>query len=283
MQKIALITDSACDLDHVDLDRRYVRVLPLTLIFSDGEYRDGVDITHEEVYQRMVQDLPKTSLPAPGLVRDTFDALIKDGFTHILAIHLSSGLSGTFELVSSIANEYNNVRIEVIDSKILSMGLGFIVRQATRWIESGLDFDTIVHKVQDMQPTVKGFFTLKTLEYLRKGGRIGAVQAAIGEILDLKPVIAVNEQGKYVSYAKTRGRKHALEKMHDIALDFLSRGKTSIAVLQGDAREEALVLMERIRNAPNLVELILRPISPALVVHTGPGLIGLVMYPHFGE
>jgi len=283
LQKIALITDSACDLDHVDLDRHYVRVLPLTLIFSDGEYRDGIDITHEEVYLRMVQDLPKTSLPAPGLIRDTFDALVKDGFTHILAIHLSSGLSGTFELVCSIANEYRNVRIEVIDSKILSMGLGFIVRQAARWIESGLDFDAIVHRVQAMSPTVKGFFTLKTLEYLRKGGRIGAVQAAIGEILDLKPIIMVNEQGKYVSYAKTRGRKQALEKMHDIALDFLSRGKASIAVLQGDAREEALVLMERIRNAPNLMELILRPISPALVVHTGPGLVGLVIYPHIGE
>jgi DegV family protein with EDD domain len=283
LQKIALITDSACDLDRADIERHRIRVIPLTLIFSDGEYRDGIDITHEEVYQRMSQDLPKTSLPAPGLIRETIDALIKDGFTHILAIHLSSGLSGTFELVYSIAAEYSNVRIEVIDSKILSMGLGFIVRQAARWIECGLEFDTIVRKVRDMQPTVKGFFTLKTLEYLKKGGRIGAVQAAIGEILDLKPIIAVNEHGKYISHAKTRGRKQALDKVYDIALDFLSRGKASIAVLQGDARGEAMVLMERIRNAPNLMELILRPISPALVVHTGPGLIGLVVCPHIAD
>lgn len=283
MQKIALVTDSACDLDNTDVDRHYIKVLPLALIFSDGEYRDGVDITHEEVYQRMSHDLPKTSLPSPGLIRETLDALVKDGFTHILAIHLSSGLSGTFELVSSIADEYRNVRIEVIDSKILSMGLGFIVRQAARWIERGLDFDAIVHKVQALLPHVKGFFTLKTLEYLKKGGRIGAVQATIGEILDLKPIISVNEQGKYFSYAKIRGRKRALEKMHDIALDFLSRGRASIAVLQGDAQEEALALMERIRNAPNLVELMLRPLSPALVVHTGPGMIGLVVCPHIEE
>lgn len=278
-ERIALVTDSACDLDRDTISRHGIRVLPLQVIFKDGQYRDGVDITAEEVYARMGQELPSTSLPTPAEAKDLLLSLARDGFSHVLAIHLSSGLSGTYEMMSSVAKEVPGVEVEVVDSKILAMGLGLIVRQAGRWLEQNLGFHEVVRRVRDLAPRVKGYFTLKTLEYLKQGGRIGTVQATIGEILSLKPVISIDENGKYFPYAKIRGRQRSLDRLYEIALGYLEKGRHTIAVLQGDALDEATRVMDRIQSHPNASEVLLRPISPALVVHTGPGLVGLVIMP----
>lgn len=278
-ERIALVTDSACDLDQKTVARYAIHILPLQVIFRENQYRDGIDISAEEVYARMATEIPKTSLPTPGEAKDLLLSLAAKGYTHVLAIHLSSGLSGTYQMMVSVSREVPGLTFEVVDSKVLAMGLGLIVRQAAQWIERGLGFKEVVRRVHSLIPHVKGYFVLKTLEYLKQGGRIGTVAATIGEILNLKPVISIDSNGKYFSYAKTRGRERSLDKLYEIAAGHLEKGAHIIAVLQGDAKEEAAALMSRIKALPNAAEVIFGAISPALVVHTGPGLVGLIAMP----
>ena len=279
MQRIALMTDSSCDLDKQFLDAFDIRVLPLAVIYRERQYRDGVDIQPEEVYARLSEEVPRTAMPSPGDAKEILEGLAGQGYTHILAIHISSGLSGTFEMVRTVSKEIQGLTVEVIDSKTLSMGLGFIVRKAASWIREGVDFYELVERLRILIPRVKGYFVLRSLEYLKRGGRIGLVSAAIGEILDLKPIISINESGTYYPLAKVRGRTQSLERLYQIAQEALAKRRSVVAVLQGDASQEAMNLLERIKLLPNLAELMFRPISPALVVHTGPGLVGLIIAP----
>lgn len=279
MQKIALVTDSSCDLDRATLERYGIHVIPLSVLFGAVQYRDGVDITPQEVYSRMVDEPASTSLPSPQSVSEALTKLTDEGFTHVLAIHLSSALSGTFDMVRMMCRDVRNMVIEVIDSRGVSMMLGLIVRQAAAWIEEKVEFCEVVARVHNLIPKVRGYFTIKTLEYLKRGGRMSFAAATVGDLLDIKPVITVDPTGRLVPFAKIRGRARSLEHLYEIARDAAKGGRLITAVLQGDAKEEATILMDRIRCLPNIVRTTLHHISPALVVHAGPGLVGVILMP----
>lgn len=123
-------------------------------------------------------------MPSVGDTRAVFSDLQREGFTHAISIHISSGLSGTYGMVKMMSEQINNLKIEVIDSKALSLALGWLVQEAARLVGSGLHFEDIVQKIHSAQAKIKGFFVLKTLEYLKKGGRIGLVEVTLGEIFD---------------------------------------------------------------------------------------------------
>lgn len=278
MQKIALVTDSSCDLDQETITRYGIKVIPLTVVFGEKEYRDGIDITVSQVNTRIVNEPGRTATPAPKLIKETFDHLVEDGYTHIIAVHFASVLSATYRLTDAIAKEIKGAVIEVIDSKLISGPLGLLVRQTARWIEEKLEFHDIVMRIKTSIPKIKGFFVLKTLAYLQRGGRIGLVSAMLGNVLDIKPVITFSEQGSIYTYAKTRGWERSINRLYEVAKDLLDKGKGSIAVMYADALEEASHLADRIRALPNAFEVLVRPISPTLVVHTGPGLLGVAYY-----
>lgn len=281
MKKIALVTDSSCDLDPMMIKEHNIEVIPLRIIYSDKEYRDGVDITAEEVYSRFHSEIPKTSMPTPGDVITKFNELKANGYTHILAITISSGLSGTYEMFKLAAKEITDIKIDIIDSKTLSMVLGFIVMEAAKLIKDNIPYEEIIDRVNIIKTKAKGFFVLDTLEYLRKGGRIGLVASTLGSLLNIKPIISVNDEGKYFTFAKVRGKYQAATKMVETLLQQLENTKTNVAVLQGMAHDEANTLFEKINNFKhsNIKILCTSAISPALVVHTGPGLLGLAYCP----
>jgi DegV family protein with EDD domain len=279
MSKIALVTDSSCDLPSDILYYNNISVIPLRIIYGDKEYRDGIDITPQEVYDKFELEVPKTSMPSPGDFLKKIDELKGNGYTHCIVVTISSGLSGTYNMCKLIAEEISDIKVEVIDSRALSMVLGYIVLEAANLIKNNTPFDEIVEKINVLKSKVKGFFIVDTLEYLRKGGRIGRVSAALGTMLNLKPIISIDDEGKYYSYSKIRGKKAAIEKLLEPLLKQLVHTRTNVAVLQGMAYDEAVVLAERIKSFKNIGTLSIHQISPALVVHTGPGLLGFAFYP----
>ncbi|GFR34965.1 DegV family protein [Thermobrachium celere] len=279
MEKIALITDSSCDLPKEILIENNIEIIPLQVIYSNGEFKDGVNITPEEVAQNLDREIPKTSMPSPSDVLEKINKLKQDGYTHCLILTISSGLSGTYNMVKMVTSEISDMVIEVIDSKILSLGLGLLVLQASKMIKEKLSFDEIISRINQLKEEVKGFFIVDTLEYLKKGGRIGRVTAAIGSLLSIKPIISVDENGKYYTFNKARGKNQALDRMLDELRAVINNKKYIVGIPHACVKEEALKFAEKVKSLGNIQEIIIGQISPALLVHSGPGLIGLVFLP----
>lgn len=278
VQKIAIVTDSTCDLDD-DILRKYdIRIIPLRIIYKDREYRDKVDISAEEVYRGLEKEVPTTSLPSLYDTMSVFKQIKEEGFTHIVSIHISNGLSGTYNMVKKAAQEIKDIVITVIDSNALSVGLGIPALEGAKAVKESLTFDKVVERVNHVIENTNVYFVLSTLEYLRKGGRIGHVSGIVGELLSVKPIISIGDDGKYYTYAKTRGRNQSISKLFDIVKEKLSgTDRFDIGVLHGGAKEEVGKFLEKIRQLPNINDVYTGQISPVLGVHTGPGLIGLVV------
>lgn len=277
-EKIAIMTDSTCDIPHELIEELNIRVVPLRILFKDGEYRDQVEISAEEVYARLPHEIPSTSLPSPADVLTIFEEIKAEGFTHVVAIHISSGLSGTAQMIENLSHQVEGLEIKVIDSKNISMGLGYIVIEAARKLQEGASFTEVCAHVDKSLKKMNVYFVLETLEYLKKGGRIGKVAGTLGQILNLKPIITVNEDGVYTTHAKVRGRKQSLDKLFETVKLHLAKPMNNVAVCHGAAKEEAQELVERIKNFGNVGELLTGHVSPVIGVHTGPGTLGLVVY-----
>ncbi len=274
--KIALVTDSTCDLSADMLKDLSIKFLPLKIIYNEGQFLDRVNINPKDVYRRFMEEIPSTSMPGPGEIKDKFMELKEKGFTHILAIHISTGLSSTANISKMVSKEMDDINVEVIDSKLLSMGLGRLVLYAKNLIdEENLDFKEIVDKTKEKINDIDLNFVVKTLKYLKVGGRIGKVRGTIGELLNIKPIISINDDGEYYTVDKSRSRKSSINKLYDIAKKKIMKGKCYVDVLHADAQEEAEVLMSRFKDLRNVTEITLGEISPAMVVHAGPGLIGV--------
>lgn len=276
-EKIAIITDSISDINKEVVDKYNIRVIPLKIIYGDKEYLDGVTITPEEVYSRMPQEVPTTSLPSPDMVDNIFSELEKEGYTHVISICVSSCLSGTYNMIKMISKQHINLKSYVFDSKSISAGEGCIVKKCAELIKEGKSFDYIVNLLPEIRKKSHVFYVLDTLEYLKKGGRIGKVSGTLGELLKIKPIISVDDEGKYYTYAKIRSKRQAINKMIDIAHEILKRSKCEVYVLNGGAKEECEALTNKILNLPNIKEIFTGPISPSAGVHTGPGLLGVIL------
>lgn len=277
-EKIALVTDSSCDMPREIIEKYNIHTIPLKIIYSDREYNDGVDITPEEVYEKFEQEVPKTSMPSQTDIIKMFDRLKEEGYKKILSIHLSCNLSGTVDVVRMISKQYEDLEIEVIDSKSVSIGVGMLMQEAARLVAQKLSMSEIKDALNKAKDKISVFYCIPVLDYLRKGGRIGLVAATLGTIMDLKPIISVNQDGRYYTHSKVRGRKKSLEKLVEIAIDKIKDQKVHVAVYHGAAKEEALKVKEILAALPNVQEIFFGQISPAMVVHTGPGLVGLAIH-----
>jgi len=276
-KKTALITDSSCDLSDEQLEKHHIRMISLRIVCQNAEYRDRVEISQEKLYELMKTELPKTSLPLPEDVSMLYDSLLAEGVTDVVHICISSGLSGTYNMVRMIAEDYQGrMNIRIVDSKTLSTGLGMMVLSAAESLEAGEDPDTAVQKALKTRSTQLGMFIIRTLEFLRKGGRIGLVEGVVGNLLQIKPIIFINDDGVYQTLAKARGYKAAVETMMQEAVSRFGTKKINLSVVQGQALDDAQALMEKLLTKLNIADRFIHPVSPVLGVHTGPGLLGIV-------
>lgn len=274
MQKIALITDSACDLDLNTIKENNINLLPLRIIYTDGDYRDRIDISPKEVYDNLEKEIPKTSLPSAQDTENILNTLEAEGYTHVICISISSGLSGSFNALRLALEDHPKLISFVYDSKILAYPQGEIVLEVAKLIREGKSYEDIVKEIPEIRKRVIGYFTINTLEYLKKGGRIGRLAGTVGELLNLKPIITTDEDGIYYNVAKVRGRKQSLSKMTELLKGYLDKGKCEVAILHAGCEDEAVKYMNSIKDLSNIVSIKIAEISPALGIHGGPGLIG---------
>lgn len=276
-QKTALLVDSGIDVPPSIIKEYGIYSLPLKIIYKDREYSDGVDIQAEEVYSNLSVEIPKTSLPGAAEAISILDRIKSDGYENVLAVTLSSGLSGTYNMISLVAKDYEGLDVQIVDTKNIGIAGGMVAIRAAEYISQGMDFETLVKTVNEDVPDSKIFFCISTLEYLQKGGRIGLVSSMLGTALNLKPIISCNEEGIYYNVAKISGRKRSLDKMIDIATEYASKGKLyNLAVVHGGAAEDAEKVKEKLLSKLSKYKNVFEgQISPALGVHTGPGLVGI--------
>lgn len=278
MKKIAIVTDSTCDLTMEQLKTYEIEMLPLRVIYKDREFRDRLDISPQQIYDDLDREVPKSSLPLPGDVLNLLDRLKSEGYTDVVITLISSGLSGTYNMVRQVAESYEGLNIKVVDSKSLSFGLGFLSIEGAKERQRSNDFDKVLEKIQETKDSIYLTFVIKTLEYLKRGGRIGLVEGTVGEILGIKPIIGINENGVYYTITKIRGRKKSVNKMYELMKEKFAGKTFNLAVVHGDAEEEARSLMEKIREIGKVEESFFAQLGPVMGVHTGPGLIGIVAY-----
>ena len=272
--KIALVTDCTADLPQQLIDQWKIFVLPLTISFGNQQFLDN-ELTAEEFYSRLVSEsqLPTTSQPAPEDFATVYAKALKE-YDEIISIHISSGLSGTLNS-AYVASEKFRGKVHLVDSRSISLGIGQQVLEAAEGIKEGLSVQAVLDRIAKMREKMETIFTLDTLEYLHKGGRIGVVKGILGSMLRIKPVIRVNEEGVYVPAGLARSREKAL---HGIvsALEHAAQGRTvkALAIAHGAARDAAEKLQDKLESVFNVRATLFTQVGPVIGVHTGPGTVG---------
>lgn len=279
MSNIAIITDTTCDLPVEIIKQYHINVLPFRIIYKDREYRDKFEITPEKVYNNFANEIPTSSMPSMDDMEKMFQEIEEKGCKEVIAIVLSTGLSGIYNGIQVVSENHPNLRTFICDSQSISMGEGALVVECAKLAESGKSFDEIVETIPSIKKRIHLFFVVGTLEYLKKGGRIGKVSGTIAELLNIKPIISIDSKdGKYFTYDKVRGKKQALNRLISIGEEILDKNKCSIYVMHGNGEEEAKKVYMQMKEKANVISSTWGGcISPVSGVHSGPGLIGLVL------
>ena len=273
--KIAILTDSGCDIPPALRKLHKIYRLPLTLIFKDALYRDG-EISAEELYGKMEKEIPTTTLPSGADVEQMLQQIHADGYDKVLAVSISSRLSGTCNLLNLHEKSQAGLEMAVVDSRNISIGAGMLALNAAKYLEQGIPWAGLKERLLKEVQNSKVFFCLKTLEYLLHGGRIGHVSALLGSALKIKPIITCDTEGVYTTAAKVIGYKHALQRLSECAKQFAAEAPVRIAIMHGAAAAEAVQVKERVLSLLPQAKVVAEgQISPALAVHTGPGLVGV--------
>jgi len=271
---VKIVTDSSCDLPDGLVSELGIEVVPLTIRFGAEELVDRRDLTPAEFWARCATSaqLPSTAAPAPGAFEEVFRAAAAAGAEGVMCVVLSSKLSATGEAAQAGARAVADVvPVRVVDSLSVSLGHGMMAVQSARRAAAGATLDEIVAMAEDMARRTRIFASLDTLEYLKKGGRIGAAQALLGSILSIKPVIEVVD-GKVEPGPKQRTRSRSLQWLADRVA--ASPGAENLAVLHGDAPDVDTLLGLLAPHFPR-DQIVIGQLGAVVGAHTGPRTIGV--------
>lgn len=274
MSRIKIVTDSTSDIPKNIAEKYDIEVLPLTIFFGEDEYRDWLDITPSEFYERMrkTDKLPTTSQVTPNAFVQVYETILKD-YDEIISIHLSSHVSGTHNSALLARDMVDKDKITVIDSKNYTYGYGQFVVEAARMAKEGKSSSEIVERVDYLKENLKTLFVVDTLEYLKKGGRLSATKATIGTLLNLKPVLTVDE-GKIVAIDKARGFKKALKRIVEIIQEEGSdlRGQV-LKMGHADNYEHLRIFEEIVEETFGKCDIEEFEIGCVIGVYCGPGTV----------
>ena len=277
MARVAVVTDSTADIPPELIKWHGIHVVPLNVRMADTVYEDRMTITPGQFVQRLVEsgEFPTTSQPPVGRFQQLYRELAAD-HDAIISIHLSSRLSGTIQS-ARLAREAlgSPTPIVILDSRLASMGLGFPVLQAARLALEGYPLDVIEHTTRRAIEATHVMFYVDTLEYLRRGGRIGRAAEIIGSLLQLKPILRM-EEGIVVPFARTRTRPRALAGLIDLVREFPRIDQ--IAILSTGQPGDAEHLTDALSDICDTSRMVVSEFSPVLTTHLGPGAVGVVVY-----
>ncbi|GAB4505605.1 MAG: DegV family protein [Anaerolineales bacterium] len=276
-----IVTDCAADLPPEERDQLGIVEAPLYIQFPEGEV-NSADLTPDEFYNRlevMRPAIPTTAQPSSGLFADLYQKLAETS-KEILSIHISSGLSGTLNSARIGAEQIKGAAVSVLDSMTLSGGQRFQVLAAAWAARAGWGVEAIRERLAAIREQTEVIYTLETLEYLARGGRIGRVQALMGLALKIKPIIRVERaDGKYSTVSKSRTIPQALETIVSHLQEMYQDTPLWVTILHGRFHEGAETLSKLLSERLNAAKLEVMRISPVLGVHTGPGIVGAAVVP----
>src|SRR6266849_3364268 len=277
VRKVAVVTDSTADLPPTLAATRAITVVPLTLHFDGKSLLDGVDITPEEFYRRLptATTHPTTSQPSPGRFAEVYGALLED-HDEVVSMHISEKLSGTLASARQAADMTDPKRVHVIDSEVVSMSLGLIALVASSLAAQDLDAAAIESRMLAMRPHVQTYFSVATLEFLRRGGRIGRASALLGSVLQVKPVICIRD-GLVTPLERVRTFDRALNRVGELTRE-IDTGK-GVCLIVGHADAQAAAERVARELAPSADTLLIQPLGPVVGAHAGPGVVGVGCYP----
>ncbi|KRQ88019.1 DegV domain-containing protein [Caloramator mitchellensis] len=276
MKKIVIVTDSTADLPLEFVKENNIKVMPLTVTYNNKSYKDCVDLTTEQLLTFLNEgdDLPKTSQVNPKEFYDAYEDILKDEESVILSIHLSSQLSGTFQSANIAKDMLGSDRIYIIDSKSVSFGTGLLIIKALELIKSGIEINEIVNYLTHLADKVKVAFAVDNLEYLRKGGRLSGTQAALGKLLNIKPIIHM-EEGKLFVYDKVRGIKKAIARLYEYVDEKNIDVEQPVAVGTIAYKDEIESFASFLRERYGFKKVYTSKVGTVVATYSGEGVIGV--------
>lgn len=274
MTRIGIVTDSTAYLDEDYAKENDIKVVPLKVIFGKESFDEGIDITYEEFFKRLKEapELPTTSSPSLGEFKKAYEEMAEK-YDELISIHISAGISGTVDMARAAASQVEGCRIEVIDSRFVSLAVGIMIDLVLKGIKAGKAFEDLLKLLGRIIDNLKIFFIVDTLEYLHKGGRIGGAQAFIGSMLKVKPILTLD--GTIDALERVRGTNKAIARVLDIAISDLKDRSAILGVSHIRNPEGCDELKTRAAEALKCDpgKFFVNETGPVIGAHTGPGLL----------
>ena len=279
--KLAVITDSSAYLSADTLQREDLFVLDIPVNIDGEEYVEGINLTAEEFYQKMAQasELPKTSQPSIAKLDEILTSLKEQGYTHALGLFLSSGISGFYQNIQYMVDDYEGLTIAFPDTLITSAPLGIMVESVFNWRDQGDDFAIIQDKLAIQISHTSAFIMVDDLDHLVKGGRLSNGAAILGNLLSIKPILYFNDQGVIEVYEKVRTEKKATKRLIEIIKEATASGQYRIIVIHGNATEKAEELRQHLVESGLSSDISLATFGSVIGTHLGAGSIALGYIP----
>ena len=279
--KLAVITDSSAYLSAETLQREDLFVLDIPVNIDGEEYVEGINLTAEEFYQKMAQasELPKTSQPSIAKLDEILTSLKEQGYTHALGLFLSSGISGFYQNIQYMVDDYEGLTIAFPDTLITSAPLGIMVESVFNWRDQGDDFAIIQDKLAIQISRTSAFIMVDDLDHLVKGGRLSNGAAILGNLLSIKPILYFNDQGVIEVYEKVRTEKKATKRLIEIIKETTVSGQYSVIVIHGNAPEKAEELRQHLLDSGLGSDISLATFGSVIGTHLGAGSIALGYIP----
>ena len=279
--KLAVITDSSAFLQAETLRKEDLFVLDIPVNIDGQEYVEGVNLTAQEFYEKMARssELPKTSQPSIAKLDEILSSLKGQGYTHALGLFLSSGISGFYQNIQYMKDEFEGLTIAFPDTRITSAPLGFMVESVFQWVEQGEDFNSILEKLDIQITKTSAFIMVDDLDHLVKGGRLSNGAAILGNLLSIKPILYFNDQGVIEVYEKVRTEKKATKRLVEIIKELTKDGDYRITVIHGNAPEKAEELRQQLLESGVTSNIEIATIGSVIGTYLGEGSIALSYTP----
>ena len=275
--KLAVITDSSAFLQAETLRKEDLFVLDIPVNIDGQEYVEGVNLTAQEFYEKMASasELPKTSQPSIAKLDEILSSLKAKGYTHALGLFLSSGISGFYQNIQYMKDEYEGLTIAFPDTRITSAPLGYMVESVLKWAEQGDGFESILDKVTEQIENTSAFIMVDDLDHLVKGGRLSNGAAILGNLLSIKPILYFNDQGVIEVYEKVRTEKKATKRLVEIVKEATAIGNYQITVIHGNAPQKAADLRQLLIDGGVATDVSIATFGSVIGTHLGEGSIAL--------
>lgn len=279
--KLAVITDSSAYLNNKVVENEHLFVLDIPVSIDGVEYIEGKNLSASEFYQKMTasSELPKTSQPSIASLVNILSLVEGQGYTHVIGLFLSSGISGFYQNIQYLKDEFPSLEIAFPDSKITSAPLGMMVEHILNWTKQGLLFEQILNNLEVQIKGIGAFIMVDDLNHLVKGGRLSNGAAILGNLLSIKPILYFNDEGVIEVYEKIRTEKKATKRLVEIVREQTAQGNYQVMIIHGNAREKAELLHKLLVEERITGEIPIATFGSVIGTHLGAGSIALAYIP----